>query len=149
MKTKSSKNALQEPSAAQQLLHQTGHRLQQRWAGYMGAKTAHWDRHNKLLFLAAICLIGGGMSTAVFVNALRPKPASTRQQRPAETIAPAPLYLPRLIPTGKRDSAVFGRFHHLVDSLRTTPAGRLRLQRYLDKHPGLLDSIAYIEQGMH
>jgi hypothetical protein len=149
MKTKKESTTNQEPSPARQLLGNTSNRLQVRWAGYMGEKTAHWDKQNKLLFLAAICLIGGGMSTAVFINALNPTPASPNPKKPAEAIAPAPLYLPQLQPTSSHDSVVLGRFHHLIDSLRTTPQGRERLEQYLQKHPGILDSIAYIERQMH
>jgi len=147
MKKKPSADALQEPSAPRQLLRKTSHRLQSRWAEYMGAKTAHWNRKNKLLFLAAICIIGGGISTLEFINALHPSPVV--HTAPAEAITPAPLYLPRLVPPPANDSAIWKKFHHLVDSLRTTPEGRERLQQYLDNHPGILDSIAYIEKGMH
>lgn len=149
MKKKSAKSAVREPSAAEHLVLRTSHRLQTRWATYMAAKTAHWNRQNKLLFLAAICLIGGGISTLELIDALHPSPAAGVHSAPAETITPVPLYLPRLVPHSTGDSMVWKKFHHLVDSLRTTPEGRERLQQYLDKHPGILDSIAYIEREMH
>lgn len=138
----------QQLQAARQLVHKATGRAQQQWADYLGGKTAHWDRRRKLLFLVITILVLGGMSTLSFFQALQPAPAPATQPAKTEAISPAPLYLPRLAPVTTHDSAVLGRFHQLVDSLRSTPDGRQRLQQYLDKHPGLLDSISYIEKQM-
>lgn len=137
-----------EPSVGRQRINQATSKLHQRWASYLGSKTAHWDAQSKILFLVAICLLMGGLSIYNLLRGLDPAPAPTRHIAPKETIAPAPLYLPRLAPQTHNDSLVLARFHHLVDSLRQTPEGTANLQKFLDKHPGLLDSIAYIEKTM-
>jgi hypothetical protein len=59
-------------SENQLLVRMTGviERLHQRIAAYLGRKTGYWDRKSKIIALAIFCLLFGGISLFILINAI-------------------------------------------------------------------------------
>ena len=124
-------------------------RLQERCAAFMQKQTERFSRNGKLIALFLFCLIAGSMS--IYLMA-----ASLMEYRdvPIKILSiKAPLQSGRSAGDNYRSSIVITKqeyqriehFRHYMDSLSRTLSGKRVYDSILKQRPGLMDSIAFIE----
>ncbi|WP_157097967.1 hypothetical protein [Niabella ginsenosidivorans] len=132
-----------------QKLGQSVERSQRRAANYLNQKTATLSRRQTIAGLVLFCVLFGGSSAFTIWHSLRSSAGSIRIQNmkvPAHTI---------IIPNNdNNDLELTGRelyriksFRRYLDSLQQTKEGKAVYDSIARYRPGLLDSLAFIEQA--
>lgn len=151
---KKSSKRRQRSSVVDGVLEKLGQRfgrMQRRAAVYLNRKTAGLSCGQLKIGLVLFCLAFGGSSAFTIWHSLGSPSGGPRVQ---------PISVPRQVVTEKNKTAppvaltgpeVSGirRFRAYLDSLRRTSKGRVIYDSIARQRPGLLDSLAFIEQQYH
>ncbi|MEO7983262.1 MAG: hypothetical protein ABI688_04190 [Bacteroidota bacterium] len=124
-------------------------RLQERWATYMQKQTERLSGNGKIIVLSLFCLVAGSLSIYLMAVSLMRYPAVSIKISHIK----APLYSARSFDHDTKSSIIITReeyqrieyFRHYMDSLATSSYGKLIYDSILKQRPGLLDSVAFIE----
>jgi hypothetical protein len=127
-------------------------RAQRRLADYLNGKAQQIPTRRQQWYLAVFCLQLGGASLYLIVDALWLTP-HTRSIITVEHLSrPAHIRSPPPEPFASGDENTppeLGRirqFRQYLDSLRQSPAGMQHYESLVQDRPGLLDSLALLEQ---
>lgn len=124
--------------------------LQKKWTVTLGRITENWSNRAKRVFLAVVIVVLGGYSLYIFISTLT---SDSHYHLPIKDVARAPV-VPRSNQGNDNpllshsDTLKIRQFRKLLDSLRTTETGRKEYERFIQRHPGLLDSLEKVEQMM-
>lgn len=134
-----------EPSPLGQQLNGKVTQFQQKVAGRLNRKTAHWSRQQKITFLVLACLALMGINLLGFLDNTAIAPALHKEAGGV----PIPKYWfgpdtgPRFT---KQDTVVFTELRQRLDSLLSSDSGRMEIKAFNLIRPGFLDSLLYIER---
>lgn len=143
-----------KPSVMYGVFQKLGHfveRGQRRAASYLNRKTATLSRRQAITGLILFCLLFGGSSAFTIWHSLRSASGSIHIQNmkvPAHTITPNNDVNNDLKLTGS-ELDLIKSFRRYLDSLRQTSEGMAVYDSIARHRPGLLDSLAFIEQQYH
>ena len=124
-------------------------RLQERWATFMQKQTERLSGNGKLIVLSLFCLVAGSLSIYLIATSLMGYPAVSIKISSIK----APLYSARSVDHDTKSSIIITReeyqriehFRHYMDSLATSSSGKPIYDSILKQRPGLMDSVAFIE----
>jgi hypothetical protein len=128
-------------------------KTQMAFARLMGRRTAHFQRRSKVVFLIIVCFAFGGLSLRAIVTAFNADVGDNL--RPDEVRVPK--YYNK---TGEENGGSkrlvnpqtiekIKSFRRYTDSLRRSPDGRMLYDSMLRTRPGLMDSVALLEELFH
>lgn len=125
-------------------------RQQQRWAVFMQRQMERLSGKGKLIALSLFCLISGSLSIYLIASSMMGKSSTGTI---SVSRIKAPLYTGKAGDENTRSATVITkqeyqrieRFRHYMDSLARSPSGKLLHDSILKQRPGLMDSVAFIE----
>jgi len=124
-------------------------RLQQRWANAMQRQTAKLSTARQRIALTIFCLAAGSLSIYLIAAGLTGhRPASfsvSRIRMPAHSIPAGDEHTRSAALITRREYERISRYHRYIDSLARSPTGKPLCDSILSSHPGLLDSLSFIE----
>lgn len=128
-------------------------RLQHQCANWLECKTAHVSRKSWITILFCFTVFTGGCSIYLIVNSLSGNTTKSITVIPitkptnAIPLDEKPIKLNSVINTTEFEKIV--RFRRYMDSLGRSPTGKKLYDSIQHFRPGLLDSIAIVEQYYH
>ncbi|SEW15812.1 hypothetical protein [Chitinophaga arvensicola] len=121
-------------------------RVQQRWAGFMNAKTKGWSRRQQKIYTTGFVLVMFAISSMLLVTEInQPALEMPATLPPMVAKPPSTGFEPHI--TGQ-EAAAIKRFLQRVDSLNATPSGRDTVAAIERRRPGFLDSLRYVERNL-
>ena len=122
-------------------------KVQQKFANALEKISASWKTKQQWIFLYMVCLVFGGLSLVAII-----KPFNKKSQNILSK--PAAIKTPRMIPDKNQNSVTITNdeirqvhvFKHSLDSLSKTEEGKIKVKNFLTHRPGLMDSLAMVEQ---
>lgn len=113
------------------------------WAAHLQQKAKACSQGKLKLLLGLFCLLFTLCSAAVIIASLREKPLPFRiTPIRAMPLAERSVQQPVI---AEKEYYRFRRLRLYLDSLATTPSGKLRLDSILQKHPNILDTLTLLE----
>lgn len=123
---------------------------QRKWAIWLNGKAEKLSKNTKLYSLIIFCFLFGGFSIYIIVSAIgnnAEKLTIEKMSFPAYAIAEDSTTSVKQLPIlSEKEHQNIERFKRYMDSLQKTPVGRLKYDSIIKTRPGLMDSIAFIEQ---
>lgn len=124
-------------------------RQQQRWAAFMQRQMECLSGRGKLIALFLFCLVAGSLSIYLIVSSLSGKSSASvsvsRIKAPLHTGKTGDENTRSAIVITKQEYQRIERFRHYMDSLARSPSGKPLYDSILKQRPGLMDSVAFIE----
>ncbi|MEO6547909.1 MAG: hypothetical protein ABIN94_07905 [Ferruginibacter sp.] len=125
-------------------------REQHKWADYLNGRTARKSRASKLIGLIVFCVLFGGSSILLILNAFSKQGESLSIGKISVPVYVMPKntvseFIPLAILTNKQHENI-QRFKRAMDSLRSTSDGKGIYDSICKARPGLMDSVIYIEE---
>lgn len=123
-------------------------KTQKIFANALGKMANSWHTKHQWIFLCLVCLVFGGLS---FVAVITPfnKKARSFLTKPSSIKIPRTIYsnqdLHSIIITKNEIRKVYA-FRHVLDSLSASIEGKKKVNIFLNKRPGLLDSLDMVER---
>lgn len=154
---KNSKNSPAETdSFRSSLLHrfdEANLRLQLKCANWLERKTAHVSRKSWIIILFSYIVFTGGFSIYLIANSFSGNKTKsitiTPITRPTNAVPFKEKSIQLNVAINTTEFEKIVRFHRYMDSLSRSPTGKKRHDSIVHYRPGLLDSIAIIEQYYH
>ncbi len=119
--------------------------IQKRFADTMSATTKKWKTKQQWIFLYLVCLILGGLSVVAVIKPFKEK-AST-------FLKPASIHIPKLLKPDEDKIIITDNeitklhlFKQRLDSLSKTKDGKIKVEQFVKRRPGLFDSLKMVEQ---
>lgn len=128
-------------------------RLQYKCANWLERKTAHLSRKSWIIILFFFTVLSGGFSIYLIVNSFSGNTIKgitiTPITKPTNSVPleEKPIHLNATI--SKTEFKRIVHFRRYMDSLGRSPTGKKRYDSIVLYRPGLLDSIAIVEQYYH
>lgn len=140
-KTKLSDDRPRKPGLLQRATIHTANRLQR--------LEARLSIGQKKLLLALFLLLFGGYSAAILLHTLNGKSATVQVLYPQRMVAPVLQPDLRTERNAPVDSVSIQRFAAVIDSLMQTETGRLQVERFFARRPGMRDTLFQLQQQFH
>jgi len=125
------------------------HQIKTNWAGYMAKGTAGLSKRSLILTLITFVLLTGGLSAYTVLKSLVAKPAAmlsiTKIEAPNSGSGKSGIDLSKALSMSEQEYQRVTQFRHYMDSLAQSELGQITRDSILKKHPGLMDSVRYIE----
>lgn len=126
---------------------------QRKWAGWLNGKAERLSRNAKLFWLILFCFLFGGGSIYIIVHAVGNKTKKLLIEKmsfPAYAISEDSTVSSMALPIlTEKEHQNIERFKRYMDSLQKTRTGKPKYDSIINTRPGLMDSIAFIEQLYH
>lgn len=123
--------------------------LQSKWAEWMTKQTAKLSIRNQVvvfgLFIACICSYSVYLISMNFSDAHSKRITITSIVKPVKAIEIDNATIKKSIPFSQNELNKIIQFRAYIDSLARSPTGKRVLDSIRNKRPGLLDSLARIE----
>jgi len=111
----------------------------------MAKVSASWKVKQQWIFLYSVCLILGGLSVIAVIKPFRSKKNILSK--------PTAIHLPKLLPLQKEKIIITENeitrvhaFKQRLDSLSRTKEGKIKVEKFLNQRPGLMDSLERVER---
>ena len=119
--------------------------IQKKFADVMAKVSASWKVKQQWIFLYSVCLILGGLSVIAVIKPFRSKKNILSK--------PTAIHLPKLLPLQKEKIIITENeitrvhaFKQRLDSLSRTKEGKIKVEKFLNQRPGLMDSLERVER---
>lgn len=119
--------------------------FQKRFADTMSATTKKWKTKQQWIFLYLVCLILGGLSVVAVIKPFKEKTSTFSK--------PASIHIPKLLKPDEDKIIITDNeitklhlFQHRLDSLSKTKDGKIKVEQFVKRRPGLFDSLKMVEQ---
>ncbi len=119
--------------------------IQERFADTMSATSKKWKTKQQWIFLYLVCLIPGGLSVVAVIKPFKEKISTFSK--------PASIHIPKLLKTDEDKIIITDNeitklhlFKERLDSHSKTKDGKIKVEQFVKRRPGLFDSLKMVEQ---
>ena len=123
-------------------------KTQKKFANVLGKISNSWKTKQQWIFLYLVCLVFGGLSLVAVI-----KPFNKKAQiifiKPTAIKTPVNIHSNEdmsLVTITDNEIKQVHKFKHVLDSLSATNEGKIKVNKFLNQRPGLMDSLEMVEQ---
>lgn len=122
-------------------------KTQNKFANLLGNISSTWKTKQQWIFLYMVWLVFGGLSTISVINAFNQK-SKNILGKPATIKTPRNISAKETHPIRITDNEIrhVHVFKRTLDSLSKTPEGKIKVNKLLNRRPGLMDSLEMVEE---
>ena len=123
-------------------------KVQKKFANVLGQISASWKTKQQLIFLYLVCIVLGGLSVVAIIKPFN-KNAPNSLNKPSAIKTPRNIYSnedQHSVRITENEIRQVHVFKHTLDSLSKTDDGKIKVNKLLNKRPGLIDSLEMVEQ---
>jgi len=119
--------------------------IQKQFADTMSATTKKWKTKQQWIFLYLVCLIPGGLSVVAVIKPFKEKTSNFSK--------PASIHMPKLLKPEENKIIITDNeitklhlFKQRLEILSKTNDGKIKVEEFVKRRPGLFDSLKRVEE---